>query len=149
MAAGLETLVLTGIAEILAAARVGSWDASHAPAVDTDVPVITRGRLPSKPDRAIALADYPVASDAWLGDCIIGVQVRVRGTTAPDVARDLMSACNAALAGLTHVMLAADVWASQIVWNSGTDLGPDEAGRHERVANWYVHTARSGARLDG
>jgi hypothetical protein len=147
--AGFETSILTGVAELLDEYEVAEWSSGAVPISE---PAVYLGRLPDAPDRALALASYPVAADPWLTDSIVGVQVRVRGTTAPDVARDLASAVFDALHGLHDVELGTGtdraLWVRMIVWQSGASLGPDANGRHERTENYYVHVNRPSNRLE-
>jgi len=145
---GLSSIILDGMADILETAGVGTYDPAAPPATATETPVIVCGRLPTQPDRAVALSAYPVALDPILPNAEIGVQVRVRGTTAPAVALDLDDAVISALTGLTGLLFGA-VPVSQIVFRSGSDIGVDSAGRHERVTNWAVYAERSHASLVG
>lgn len=141
--------LLTGLAELLDSAGVGTWSpGAPPPAGDVAITLID---LPQSPERIVCLTDYPIAADGRLQDVTIGVQVRVRGTTSPGVAADLRDGVFDALNGLGVTVLGTapdQVAVSAIDWQSELPLGPDQLGRHERVINYYVRCPRPSARLE-
>jgi len=146
---GFESDLLTGIAELLDEYGAGNWSPN---AVPTAEPAIVLGRIPQSPERIISLAAYGVATDPKLTDSIVGVQVRVRGSTAPMAASDIADDVFDALHGQTDVELGAGtahaLWTVAIAWQSSADLGPDSNGRYERSDNYYVTVNRPSLRLE-
>ncbi|MEU3098506.1 minor capsid protein [Streptomyces sp. NPDC006967] len=132
--------LLVGVAELLAAEGVGTYNPSGAlPAGSTG---IVLGRVPDGPDRVLGLTPYPVTDDDST-DAVTGIQARMRAGTNP----------------LALVQLAEDVFAVlhnrrswdardvrvEISWrNSQAWIGQDSRGRMELVGNYYFRTVRSG-----
>ncbi|MFI7532576.1 minor capsid protein [Streptosporangium sp. NPDC049376] len=95
------TALLTAIAEQLHAAGAGVWRL-NGPTYTEGETAIVFGRLPTEPDRAIALACYGVdqdADDPANTDGTQGVQLRIRGTKDPRVVDDIADAAFDALQG--------------------------------------------------
>lgn len=136
---GWTSQLLTGLAEHLAAAGVGTWRANGAYAA-SEIGITIRA-IPQAPDLIITLAPYVVASPPGLADITQGVQVRCRGTADPRVAEDLADAVFDELdsaAGLTLGGIAV----VQMWRQSYTSLGADTAGRWETSSNYYVQAMR-------
>lgn len=141
--------VLSGLAQILDAAGVGTWSPEAAYA-DGDTGIVL-SHLPQTPDKVICLTDYQISADPRLTDGILGVQVKCRGDTDPGTAMDMYDGVYDAWQGLTHFQLGAGddaIWIGQIVWKSAPPIGPDENGRHERMANYWIYFNRPTPRLE-
>jgi hypothetical protein len=106
--------------------------------------------LPADPERAIALAAYPVTDHPMLNDVVVGVQFRIRGTTDPRVSAGVADAVYGELHGLRGPGLqVGGIDVRLVARQSGTQLGPDQTGRDERTENYYIHAARpTPGRLD-
>lgn len=140
--------LLTGIAQHLENAGIGTFE--DAGTANTGTAAIVIIGLPQAPDRIICLTDYPVEDSPVLTDAVLGLQVRVRGTTDPRVAADLHDAVYNALHGLTGQTFntgASAVNTVDMYRQSSTSLGPDVNGRWERSDNYYIRHNRNLARL--
>ncbi|WP_042170089.1 minor capsid protein [Streptomyces sp. NBRC 110035] len=136
--------LLVGVAELLAAEGVGTYDPSGA--LPADGVGIVLGRVPDSPDRVLGLTPYPVADDDST-DSVTGIQARMRaGTNALDVVQLANNVFT-----VLHNRCSWDVrgvWV-EISWrNSQAWIGQDSRGRMELVANYYVRTVRSGSNLN-
>lgn len=136
--------LLTGLAQLLDDAGVGTYSPVAASTVE---PAITVINLPPAPERVICLTDYPVSDDPSLADVIVGVQVRIRGTRDPLVASNIRDDVYDQLHGLAGVIING-VPVAHIYRQSTIPLGPDGLGRYERTENYYVHASRAGANTD-
>jgi hypothetical protein len=138
--------LLVGLAEHLDAAGVGQWQPTGAYAADSPPPIALR-TLPERFDRAYALGAYVEVEleDAGLGDVTVGVQLRSRGTTEPDVCDDVADAAWNLLHGAQMLTLGsgpAAVHTSLIYRRSTALLGVDKNGRYERACNYFIHASR-------
>lgn len=148
MSDDFTTDLLTGVAQHLENAGVGAFTASGVPS--TTNATITIGQLPQTPDQIICLTDYQVDDNVALSDAVIGVQLRIRGTTDYRVATRLRQLCFDALHGLTRVTLGSGndmVQVVDIFRQSSAPLGPDSNGRHERSDNYYIRLNQPHTRL--
>jgi hypothetical protein len=134
------TNLITGIAELLAAAGVGEWRPS-GPAYTADEVGILMRAIPQQPDRVITLSPYPVTSPVGMADIVQGVQVRCRGTTDPRVCEDLADTTFDLLDSASRLTLGG-VSVVQIYRQSYTSLGQDGNGRWESSSNYYVEAMR-------
>jgi Bacteriophage minor capsid protein len=146
------TDLLVGVAELLHAAGVGTWNGLGAAAAtgSTDTAITVR-QTPPAPDRSITLTDYPVTSNARLTDTVTGLNVRVRGTGSPSTASAIAAAIYTALhaRGRTALGTAPNViLISDAYLQSEAQVGPDANGRAVRSINYYVRWNRAHARLD-
>lgn len=143
---GWTTTLLEGLAAHIAGAGIAEWTPGGTYDPDQAGAVVALRALPDGPDRAIALATYPVADgdDAGLADTITAVQVRTRGTQDPRTVDDLADAVFDLVHGAAMLTLGT-VHTSLIRRQSGGLIGPDERGRHERTDNYYVYAARPNA----
>ena len=129
--------LLTGLAAYLHSASVGTWKATGA--YTSGQTAIVIGALPQTPDRAIALAFYPVEDSPSLSDSVAGVQVITRwGGEDPTATDDLADGVFDALHGMTAVTLSTGVRVVQCLHQSGASLGRDGNGRWERSDNYYL-----------
>ena len=146
-----ETL-LVGLAELLADAGIGAFDADSISVGTAALPAIHLITLPEQPEHVICLTDYPVTDDPGMTEAIVGVQVRTRGGRAPFTASQYRDGVYEQLHGRTHLVLGAvtayPVIVAHIYRQSATPIGPDSQGRQERVENYYVHVNRSSAASD-
>ena len=141
---GFSTDLLTGLAQYLEDAGIGTWAAGAAySAAETG---IVLGTLPTEPANAIALMTYPVSDHVSLSDSVIGVQIRTR-TAGQDqrTTDDLDDAIFALLHGSQHLVLSTGVHIVQCGRTSGAPLGQDESGRWERSSNYYCSVHRPSA----
>jgi hypothetical protein len=141
---GFETLLLTGVAELLAAANLGTWrDTGIYTAAETGIIFDT---VPQSPDQVITLTDYAVSDDPTLSDSVIGVQVRTRwGGQDPRPVKDLDGSIFNALHGLESVTLTGGVHVVSMVRRSGVSLGIDANNRWMRSSNYYATVWRPSA----
>lgn len=132
--------VLVGIAEHLAAEGLGSWNPAG---VYTSGQVgIFIATMPEAPDRCIVLTDYDPSGGNNSGDVTPRTQVRCRGNPyEPLSAIDLASDIRDAIDGLAHVTFGG-VEVTQINHSSGTPMGIDKNGRHERSDNYDIQARR-------
>ena len=134
---GFETNLLTGVAQLLAAAGVGVWrDTGAYAATETGIVLDV---IPQDPDQIITLSDYDISDDPTLSDSVIAVQVRTRwGGQDPRPVKDLDGAIFDALHGLESVTLTGGVHVVSLVRRSGVSLGQDTNNRWMRSANYYA-----------
>lgn len=137
---GWTSRLLTGLAEHLAAAGVGTWRATGAYTAG-ETGIVIRA-IPQAPDRIITLAAYPIGSARQgLADHDAAVQIRVRGTADPRVCDDLADTVYELLDGARRLTLGGIPIV--LVWRqSYTSLGQDTAGRWERSENYYLQAMR-------
>ena len=135
--------LMSGVAQLLATAAVGTWQAIGSYADGTDRPIFVRAS-PATPHRAITVSHYPVRQESWTTDSIEGIQIINRGPQDdPRPADDDADAIRAALDGLEHVMVGGH-HVSLILWQSGAPLGRDDNRRFEVSQNFYLYTTRPG-----
>lgn len=133
--------LVAGVAQLLEDAGAGTWRPTGAYLAGDDRPIFAQ-ELPSGPNRALAVAHYPVTNVARTNDTVEGIQVRNRGVPGDIVTtNDDADAIRAALDGLQHVVLGS-THVSLIEWRSGAPLGQDASRRWETVQNFYLFTAR-------
>lgn len=149
MSGDFETDLLTGLAELLAAAGVGNWSPSGvAPA---GLPTITLRVTPPTPDEVITLTAYTAESNTRLTDSITAVNVRIRGTRDPGSASLTSSLVHRTLHALGRATLGTtpnQLLVSDVQFRSATLIGPDGSGRQVRSENYYVLHNRPHPRLD-
>ena len=140
---GWTTTLLTGFAEYLAAAGVGTWHADPADPYTAGETAIVLGAMPPEPERCIVLASYPVSEDIAQADVTVGVQVRTRGGSDPRDVGDLDDAVFDVLHGATALELGG-VLVVQAYRRSSASLGQarDQTGRWERSSNYYFDAMR-------
>lgn len=132
--------LLEGLAVFLDAAGVGTYRADGS-AYSASETAIVFAAMPSSPDRAIVLSDYPVTDDPSLSDSVIGMQVRSRGGTDPHDVKNISDAVFDVLHGKTAFNLGA-VRVVQALRNSGGSLGRDDSNRWEHSDNYYLTVNR-------
>jgi hypothetical protein len=132
--------LLTGVAEHLAAAGVGTWKPSGA-YLSSDVRPIVISAVPSSPDEVITLTAYTVDEDPRDSDVIQGLQVRTRAGRDPRGVDDLDDDVFDALHGLTDALLNGVplVLAHRV---SGAPIGVDGNSRHQRSSNYHLMANR-------
>ncbi|TYB50236.1 hypothetical protein FXF51_56770 [Nonomuraea sp. PA05] len=135
------TDILTAIAVRLHVQGVGRWippgTGTYQPA---DIAILL-GRLPSTPDRAIALAAYGVdqfADDPVNTDGTQAVQLRIRGTTDPRVADAIADACFDALQGWQAPQAGILLCTRRI----NAPMGVDGNNRWERADSYHLNVHR-------
>ena len=141
---GFESDLLTGVAQLLAAANLGTWrDSGIYTAAETG---IVFDVIPVSPDNIVTLTDYAVSDDPTLSDSVIGVQVRTRlGGQDPRPVKDLDGAIFNVLHGLESVTLTGGVHVVSMVRRSGASLGQDANNRWMRSSNYYATVWRPSA----
>lgn len=137
---GFTEDLLTGMAEQLQTAGVGTWNPSGVYSLGQTG--ITIRAIPQSPDRLITLADYVVDDFRGMADHTLGVQVRVRG-----LPRDPFDASNLA-DGVFDALHAL----SGVTWQgvpivdcyraSHTSLGSDGHDRWSYSQNYLVDAMR-------
>lgn len=138
---GFETNLLTGFAQLLAAAGIGTWQENGVYAA-TETGIVIDA-VPASPDRIISLTDYVVSDNPTLSDSIIGVQVRTRwGGQDPRLVKDLDGLIFAALHGMPAVTLVGGVHVVSCFRRSGVSMGQDANNRWGRSSNYYVSVHR-------
>ena len=141
---GFETDLLTGVAQLIAAANLGVWRSTGVYAT-TEVG-ITFDTIPQAPDGVITLTDYVVSDDPTLSDSVIGVQVRTRAAGQdPRPVKDLDGAIFNVLHGLEGVTLSGGVHLVSMTRRSGASLGQDANNRWMRSSNYYATVWRPSA----
>lgn len=137
--------LLTGVAERLAAENVGSWNPTG---VYTSSQVgIFIATMPPAPDRCIVLTDYDPAGGISGGDVTPRLQVRCRGSEHDPISViALKDAVREAIEGLDAIAFGT-VTVSGINHLSGTPMGIDANGRHERSDNYTILARRTSALL--
>ncbi|XTZ18190.1 minor capsid protein [Micromonospora echinospora] len=141
---GWTTLLLTGLAEHLHAAGIGTWrtDGPYAP---EETGIVIRS-VPQSPDRLLTLAAYPVGSTApGLADHQLAVQIRIRAGTDPAECDDLADEVYELLDG-AYGLTWGGIPVVQVWRQSYTSLGDDSNGRWQRSENYYLDTMRPTAR---
>ena len=131
--------LLEGVAQRLADNGAGVYlpTGAYGPG---DVAIVFRV-LPQDPDRAIALSTYDFGHDLTQPDSLIGLQLRIRGTTDPLSDGEIDDVCFDVLHGLWAVDLGGVIAVS--AWRqSGASLGPDESGRFVRTSNYHLQMHR-------
>lgn len=134
---GFESNLLSGIADLLVTAGLGTYNTTGAyTATQTG---IVFDAVPQSPDNVITLSDYPVKDDPTLSDSVIAVQVRTRcAGQDPRPVKDLDGAIFDALHGLEGVDLASGVHLVSLYRRSGVSLGQDGNLRWMRSSNYYA-----------
>lgn len=147
MAAGdsWDSWLITGLAEHLADHGLGVWRPDGTAYQPDEVAISDRGIIP-QPDRLIVLTDYIVPGQPdGLADMLIGVQIRLRGTTDPRVVRDLGSEIYDLLDSSGRQVWGQpgrEVHVTDVWRQSYTQLGADQRGRWEASHNYYVTAMR-------
>lgn len=132
--------LLTAFAELLHAEGVGVLRPPGAVYTATETAIVF-GRLPSSPDRAIALAAYGIdqgADDPVNTDGTQGVQLRLRGTVDPRVVDDIADAAFDVLQGRELPAVGVLLVTRRI----NAPLGSDGNGRWERADSYHLLTHR-------
>jgi hypothetical protein len=138
---GFQTDLMTGFAQLLAAAGVGTWKVDGA-YQSTQTGILLR-TLPQGPDRVIALAAYGVDDDPTLGDDVTGLQITTRwGSGDPRPNDDLADQVFDQLQNLPRTTLATDVVVTRCYRRSWSSLGQDSNTRWRTVQNFYVTAHR-------
>jgi hypothetical protein len=136
---GWTSRLLTGLAEHLAAAGIGTWRPSGSYQAG-EVGIYIRA-IPTSPDRIITLAPYVVASTSGIADVTQGVQIRIRGSQDPRVAEDLGDAIFDLLDSATGLTWRG-IPVVEVTRRSYAALGADANGRWELSHNYYVEAMR-------
>ncbi|GIJ10731.1 minor capsid protein [Micromonospora andamanensis] len=136
---GWTSRLITGLAELLDAADVGTWRPTGGYTAE-EIAIVVRG-IPQQPDRLITLAPYRVPSPIGIADFVQGVQLRTRGTTDPRVAEDIADACLDLLDSASNLTVGG-IAVVQISHRSYTSMGQDNNGRWETSSNYYVEAMR-------
>jgi len=147
--AGFNTKIVTGIAELLAAAGVGEW-LPAGQRTGTPVPWITLSNMPETPDQVICLTPYDLAPTSATTDTMPAVQVRTRGDRIPGTAVDLQDAVYDVLHGRRRTLLGTapnQVQVVQVLRRNATQLGQDSNARWEWVSTYDVYVNRANANL--
>lgn len=138
---GYRTDLLTGLAQHLAAAGVGTWNPNG---VYTSAQTgIVLGAVPPSPDRVITLTGYGVTDNPTHADTVTGVQVRCRWAGAdPRPVDDLADQVFDLWHGAGPLTLLTGVRVLLLERRSSASLGQDGNARWSRADNFYAHTHR-------
>lgn len=136
---GWTTNLLTGLAEHLDAAAIGTWRPTGTYTAG-ETAIVIRG-IPPAPDRLITLAPYPVGSPAGRSTITHGIQIRMRASADPRDVDDLADAVFDLLDSAGPLRFGGVV-VNQLYRQSYTSLGQDSTGRWERSENYYVDAER-------
>jgi hypothetical protein len=129
--------LLSGVSQYLADGGVGTWRPSGA-YLATDPDPIVRTSVPASPDRVIVLTPYTVSDDGLMSDSVQGLQVRTRGTKDPRTVEAIDDAVFDRLHGAHGVSLPGGARLVMAERKSGTPLGTDGGGRHQRTSNYHL-----------
>jgi len=137
---GWTSRLVTGWAEDMAAAGIGTWRPTGVYQAH-ETGILIRA-VPPTPDRVVTLAAYPIGSATpGLADHQVAVQIRIRAGADPRECDDLADAIWDRYDGASDL-----VWGGipvvQIWRQSYTSLGADTNGRWERSENYYLDTMR-------
>ena len=134
---GFQADLLTGFAQLLAAAGLGVWSPTGGYAAGATGIVIDA--TPETLSRAIQLSAYPVADHPNYRSDEIGLQtiVRVAGVD-PLPSRDLDDLIFQQLQGRSHFDLSTGVRVTSCSRRSGATLGLDSSKRWSRSSNYYL-----------
>ncbi|MEH0428847.1 minor capsid protein [Streptomyces stelliscabiei] len=136
--------LLQGVAELLDAENVGTYDPSGV--LLAGATGIVLGKMPDGPDRALGLTPYPVSDDDST-DSVTGVQARMRAGTDPvavvQLANDVFTVLHNRRSYDARSVRVEISWRNSQAW-----IGQDTHGRMELVANYYFRTIRSGPHLN-
>lgn len=136
---GWTSKLLTGWAEDMHAAGIGTWRATGA-YQPTETGIVIRA-VPDRPDRLITLAAYPLGTMPGLADHQLAVQVRVRAGTDPRECDDLADAIHDRYDGAEGLTWGG-IAVVQVWRQSYTSLGDDSNGRWSRSENYYLDAMR-------
>jgi hypothetical protein len=136
---GIATRLIEGLAQLLHDAGAVSW-APTAVWVEPAPPPIFDTYYPDTPDVAATLATYYAGGDEpTFSGSVVMVQVKTRSSVeSPRAGTDLDDAIAQVLLGNWPIVLGNGVTVSIIQRASGTPIGRDEAGRHERTTNYRL-----------
>jgi hypothetical protein len=138
---GWTSDLLGGLAAMLADAGIGAWHPDGTAYGPAEVAIVL-GALPDSPDRAIALAAYPLDDHPSENLVKVGVQVRCRGAgDDPRGADDLGDQVFDLLHGATR-FTAGGVHVIQVLRQSSALLGRDALGRWDRADSYHLDAAR-------
>jgi hypothetical protein len=136
-------LFFEGFAQLLASLGTGlTWRANLA-YVAGETGIYPMSLPAATPNRAVALAPYPLSADPTLSQSEIGLQVVSRG--AANDYRDVWlidDAVQKALLGLYPITLANGVRVEALQWTSGGSMGLDDSQRCKWSSNFTVRTYR-------
>lgn len=135
---GFRTLLLGGVAQLLADAGVGVYRSDGSAYLPTEKAIVIK-LVPESPDAIFALSTYPVSDDPSLSDSVIGLQVLTRaGGQDPRVVDDYADAVFDQLHALHDVTLTTGVCIVECLHRSGSSLGQDDLKRWGNTDNYYA-----------
>jgi len=138
---GWTSRLLTGMAEHLADAGIGTWDPTGT-AYDTGDTAIVIRAIPDQPDRLITLTAYPLDRNLpGMADHILGVQIRLRAGSDPRECDDLADGIFDLLDGASGLTWS-EIPVKDVGRRSYTSLGQDGSRRWERSENYLVDAMR-------
>jgi len=138
---GWTTDLLSGLAQHLDDNGIGTYRSDGSAYLTAETAICVRS-IPSEPDRLVTLAGYPVSDPVRVSDVTVGLQVRVRGTTDPDVCEGIADAVRDLWHGHEALVLPGGIYVVQIVRKSYTSLGQDASGRWEASHNYHIDAMR-------
>ncbi|HJQ00081.1 MAG TPA: minor capsid protein [Jatrophihabitans sp.] len=128
----------TGLAELLAAAGIGTWR-PDTPYASDETAILIRS-IPNAPDRLIVITAWLMSNDPGTGDALLCAQIRTRASTDPTTDQDVDDQVFNALNGL-HDTSIGGVPVTVMWHQSSLPLGPDANQRWENSNNFYARVA--------
>ena len=137
MSDGFSTLLIKGIAQLLATASVGTWRSDGTAYQATETAIFLK-QIAEQPDSAIAISTYPGTDDPTLSDSVLGIQIltRAAGESSTPV-DDLADSIFTQLHGLHDITLTTGIRVNQALRRSWASLGQDTDLRWMRSDNYY------------
>lgn len=137
---GWTSRLLTGLAEHLADAGIGTWNPTGT-YTSGQTGIVIRA-IPDQPDRIITLTAYPVAGDlVGMADHATAVQVRLRAGPDPRDCDDLADQVFDLLDGARGLTWSG-IPVVSVERTSYTSLGQDASRRWERSENYQIQAMR-------
>jgi hypothetical protein len=138
---GWTTDILTGLAERIDTAGIGTYEATAAYDPAATVPVITLQQLPDQPVAAIALAYF---SSGGTGGVTAAVEIAIRGDADPTSPDAISDAIWTLLDNAADLMLGA-VHVALMYRQTSASLGLDTHGRWSRSDTYLLVADRPSA----
>lgn len=133
----VETLIVEGIAALLATNSIGTW--SKTTAYTASQVGIYDGPIGSDTAEAVGLTLYPVA-DQVDSESVIGLQVMFQSASKATLRNRAEAVFN--LLHASWGLQLPQVRITHLLRRSSSDLGRDDAGRWLRSDNYYLNLNR-------
>lgn len=138
---GLTEDFHTGVAQLLAANSIGSWNPTGVYTADQFGIVVKA--LPQAPANVLSLSSYDVDHDPTLADATIGMQIQIRRDGHdPRPADDWADQVFDLLDSRHSYRLETGIWVTQSYQRSRVTGGQDESQRWSTIQNFYFTVSR-------